>query len=329
MAGFNDIIGQEQITAQLKSSIENNTVTHAYLLAGEKGLGKKKIAKTFAMALECTGTGDRPCMECEHCRQALSGSEPDIITVTHEKESVIAVGEIRDQIVDDVYIKPYSSDRKIYIIPEAEKMNVQAQNALLKTLEEPPAYTVIILLTDNPQALLPTIISRCTVLTLKPVRDGVIRKYLTEELHISDHQADICISFARGNAGRARDLAENEEFDSLKNEVLRILKKIKDSQNSYLYDCVKLLSEYKTGVDTVLELITMWYRDILLYKATADEDRLIFSEEKKNIKQAAKETSYESVERVIESLNKTKEMLKANVNYELVMQFLLFAIKEN
>ncbi|MCR5735929.1 MAG: DNA polymerase III subunit delta [Lachnospiraceae bacterium] len=329
MAGFNDIVGQDHIIKQLKGSIDNNTVSHAYLITGEEGMGKKLIANTFAMALQCTGAGNRPCMTCDHCKQALSGNEPDIITVTREKENVLTVGEIRDQVVDDVFIKPYSSDHKIYIIPKADKMNVQAQNALLKTLEEPPSYAVIILLSDNMQALLPTIISRCTVLSAKPVSDELIRKYLTEKIHISDHQADLCISFARGNVGRAEDLAVNEEFDTLKKETLRTLKSLKSAEDSFLYDCVKKLSQYKESISLLFEFMVMWYRDVLLYMTTKEETGLIFSEEAKSIREAAENSSYEGINRIIERIGRTKEMLKANVNPELALEFLLFEIKES
>ena len=171
MAEFRDIIGQEQLKEHLQGAIERNKVSHAYIINGERNSGKEFIAKVFAMALECTDRKDgEPCQVCHSCKQALSGNHPDIIFVSHEKPNVIGVDDIRTQINGDVAIKPYSSPKKIYIMNEGEKMTVQAQNALLKTIEEPPKYVVILLLTENAELLLPTINSRCVMLKLRGIK---------------------------------------------------------------------------------------------------------------------------------------------------------------
>lgn len=138
MAGFHDIIGHEKIKEHLQKAIGYQRVSHAYILSGEEGMGRKTIAKAFAMTLLCEKHGTEPCMECHSCKQFLSGNHPDVIWVTHEKPASIGVDDVRIQINDTVSIRPYSSPYKIYLVDEAEKMTVQAQNALLKTIEEPP-----------------------------------------------------------------------------------------------------------------------------------------------------------------------------------------------
>ena len=140
------------------------------------------LASAFAQTLQCEKGGVEPCGTCHSCVQAQSLNQPDIIRVTHEKPNSIGVDDIRDQLCSDILIRPYSSPWKIYIVDEAEKMTVQAQNALLKTIEEPPAYGMVLLLTENSQSFLPTILSRCVTLKLRPVKDEQIRKYLMEEL---------------------------------------------------------------------------------------------------------------------------------------------------
>ena len=149
------------------------------------------LASAFAMALQCEKHGTDPCMECDSCKRALSKNHPDIITITHEKPNSIGIEDIRIQLIDDVSIKPYTGPYKIYILNEAEKLTLQAQNALLKTIEEPPAYAVILLLTSNADSLLPTISSRCVTLNLRPVKESDVKEYLMEHMHLPDYQAQI------------------------------------------------------------------------------------------------------------------------------------------
>lgn len=189
MSRFADIVGQEQLKEHLQNAVKQNKVSHAYIINGERSSGKEFIAKVFAMALQCENRqGAEPCQECHSCLQALGKNQPDIIFLTPEKPGRISVDDIRRQINADVAIKPYSSPRKIYIVNEGEKMTVQAQNALLKTLEEPPEYAVIIILTANVDSLLPTILSRCVVLNMKPAKDTQIKKYLMETMQIPDYK---------------------------------------------------------------------------------------------------------------------------------------------
>ena len=146
------------------------------------------VYKRQAMTLLCEKGGPDPCNECHSCRQADSGNHPDIIRVTHEKPNTISVADIREQVNNTIMIKPYQGPYKIYIIDHADLMTVQAQNALLKTIEEPPAYAVILLLTENADILLPTINSRCVMLKLRNIRDTLIRKYLMEKMEVPDYK---------------------------------------------------------------------------------------------------------------------------------------------
>ena len=333
MAKFSDIIGQEHIKEHLKGAILNGQVSHAYIIHGEKNAGKEFIADTFAMALQCEKQGTdgkdaEPCMECHACKQAVTKNQPDIITLVHEKPGTIGVEDIRNGIVSTIFIRPYSSRWKIYIINDAEKMSVQAQNALLKTLEEPPDYALIMLLTSNISALLPTIISRSTVLNMRPVDDKTVRKYLMERIHIPDYQADICVAFARGNIGKAKHLATSEDFDNIKNEAVRVLKYAHEMDMSEFVTAINQIKDYKMNIEDYLDILLIWYRDILLFKAANDPDSLVFKEEIKSIRERALRSSYEAIEKIIEAIEKTKVRLKANVNYELVMELLLLAIKE-
>lgn len=212
MAGFHDIIGHDDIIRHLKNAIETGKVSHSYIFTGEPGSGKKLLAGTFAAALQCESGESEPCMTCDSCKKVIGKNHPDIITVTHEKPGSISIDEVRDQVVRDVDIKPYCSPYKIYIIPDAEMMTVQAQNAILKTIEEPPEYAVIMLLTSNIDSLLPTIRSRCVRLDLKVVDDSLVKEYLMEHLQVPDYQAEIDASYAQGSIGKAKEAATSQEF---------------------------------------------------------------------------------------------------------------------
>ncbi len=328
MAGFKDIVGQEHLKEQLQRSLQEGNISHAYIINGELRSGKEFIAKIFAAALQCNHETDKPCQNCPACAKSFSDNHPDIIMVTHEKPNVIGVEDIRTKINNDIVIKPYHGPYKIYIMNEAEKMTVQAQNALLKTLEEPPAYAVIILLTTSMEALLPTIISRCVNLSMKPVPNGILKEFIMREMRVPDYKADIAVAFARGNLGRAKVMVANEDFDKIRDDAVSLMKYIGEMEHSEIMDAIKNIKDYKFDVEDYLDIITIWYRDVLLFKATNDVNGLIFKNEIQYIKRVAKKTSYEGVERIVEALEKAKERIKANVQFELIMELLLITIQE-
>lgn len=329
MSGFKDVVGHKDIIQYMKHAVEQKKLSHAYILNGQRGSGKKLLARLFAMTLQCESGQSDPCGVCRSCVQAKSGNQPDIITLVHEKPTSISVDEIREQLNGDILIKPYSSPYKIYIVPEADLMTVQAQNALLKTLEEPPEYAVIFLLTENADSLLPTIRSRCVMLKLRNIKDQLVKKYLMEELQVPDYQAELCAAFAQGNIGRAIMLAKSEHFNEIKDEAIQLLKYIDQMELHEIVSAIKQINKYKLEVTDYLDILTIWYRDVLIYKATADVEKLVFGDQIKFIKEKAKKSSYEGIETILVSIEKAKTRIKANVNFDLLMELLLLTIKEN
>ena len=329
MAGFKDIIGHEQIIEHLQNAIAMDKVSHAYIINGPDKSGKMMLAEAFAMTVQCEQGGRDACLECHSCKQAFGRNQPDIIYVSHEKPNTISVDDIRTQVNNDIVIKPYSSRHKIYIIDEAEKMNVQAQNALLKTIEEPPAYAIILLLTTNADNFLPTILSRCVSLNIKAVPDETIEKYLMSNWQIPDYQAQICVAFAQGNVGKAIQLASSSDFNELKSSVLQLVKRLHEIDLYELTEAVKQIGEYKLQINDYFDLMMVWYRDVLYFKATGDVNGLIFKDEVYDIKRRAEKSSYNGIEQIIEALQKAQLRLLANVNFDLVMELLLLTIQEN
>ena len=329
MGSFKDVVGHKDILKYISSAVENNRVSHAYILNGERGSGKKMLANLFAMTLLCETGDNEPCGKCHSCKQAESGNHPDIIRVTHEKPNSISVDDIRTQVNNTVDIKPYQGPYKVYIIPQADMMTPQAQNAILKTIEEPPSYAVFLLLTENAETLLPTINSRCVMLKLHNIKDTLIKKYLMENLEIPDYKADMCTAFAQGNMGRAIMLANSDHFNEIREEAVQLLKHINEMELNEIVAAVKNISVYKLEITDYLDIIMIWYRDVLLYKATKEIDKVVFKDQLQSIKEQARKSSYEGIELILESLEKAKARLKANVNFDLVMELLFLTIKEN
>ena len=212
---------------------------------------------------------------------------------------------------------------------EHRALNQQAQNALLKTIEEPPAYAIIMLLTTNADTFLPTILSRCVTLNIKVVPDEKIKKFLMEKYQIPDYQADVCVAFAQGNVGKAIQLASSDDFNEMKASALQLIKRLDDIDLYEMTAAVKQIADYKLEINDYFDLMMIWYRDILYFKATKDVNGLIFRDEVYDIKRQAEKSSYNGINEILEALRKARIRLEANVNFDLVIELLLLTIKEN
>ncbi len=328
MSSFADIYGHEQLKEHLQRAIQMEKVSHAYIFNGGLGAGKKMMAELFAKTLQCEKQGVEPCNACHSCKQADSNNQPDIIWLKHEKPGSIGVDDVREQLVSDIQIKPYSSRYKIYIIDEAEKLTVQAQNAILKTIEEPPAYGIIILISTNADIFLQTILSRCVRLDFKPVENTVVAQYLRDHFTLSDYEIRFATAFAQGRIGRAATIASSKEFAQLKEEVMHVIRYATEMTTAEIMAEVKNIANYKLTIEDYLDLMAMWYRDVLVFKSTNDANLVIFKNEMAMLKNQAERCSYEGLEDIIESIEKVKLRLKANVNFDLVIELLIMAIKE-
>lgn len=326
---FEGFIGNNAIVMHLKEAMKHDKVSHAYIINGEDKSGKTLLALEFAKALMCVDENERPCGHCKSCIQADSHNNPDIIWITHEKPNTITVDDVREQIVNDAQIKPYAGRYKIYIINEAEKMNVQAQNAILKTIEEPPHYVIVILITNNAGAFLQTITSRCVMLSMKPVREDIIREYIMKKYQIPDYKANLCVSFAQGNVGKAIELAKTEEFDEVKAEAIHLVKYIDDMEIGEIIDAIKKIEEFKISVNDYIDILMIWYRDVLMFKVTNDANSVIFKEEIGSIREQANRHSYNGIENILNAMAKARQRLSANVNFQLTLELMILTIKEN
>lgn len=219
MSGFDGFLGNEELKARLRRDIAAKRLSHAYMIEGPRGSGKNTLAKLIAAAVACDEP-DPPCMDCVNCRKILSGQSPDVITVEADKDKVQLGVDVIRRLRDDAVFAANDLDVKVYIFPAADTMNIQAQNALLKLLEEPPVGVMFLLLTENAQGLLPTIRSRAPLLRLETLDDKTISSWLTENdadaaaLKLDDPKAfDVAVRLSGGSLGAAMELCSPESSE--------------------------------------------------------------------------------------------------------------------
>ena len=277
MPSFSDIVGQVHIKHHLLRAITENKVSHAYLLSGEAMMGKEALARAFAQTLCCevlreTGYGNAPvpCGKCASCIKIENDAHPDVRTVRHEKPASIRVDEIEEQLVNDAYLTPYAADRKIYIVPDAQMMTVDAQNKLLKTLEEPPSYVTVFLLATSAQSLLPTIRSRTIPLAMRPVPNAEIRNHLLQTEEVGEYRIDLAVHIARGNPGKAQMLAADARFEQRNRDLLYMMENLEQMALCEISDRLHMLfqeAEEEASVQAeCLDTVRVLLRDFMVCK---------------------------------------------------------------
>lgn len=325
MYTFQEIWGNGALLEHLRTAAAGGRVSHAYLFTGGAGAGKRLLANTFAKALQCEGQGGRPCCACASCAVFDSGNHPDVIYVRTEKKS-IGVDEIREQVLETVDLKPYRFACKIYIMENADTMTVQAQNALLKTLEEPPSYARFLLLAERAEAFLPTILSRVAAIRLRPLPEQEIAAYLREKAHVPEEECGSFAAYAQGRIGRALELLEDEDFRQMRQDMLQRLEALPGMGEADVFAMAKDLEGYKNDL-RFLDIMELWYRDLLAAKCLRDEGFLIEKDRKDAIFRAAKEPP-ERLARNARAIHRARKQLAQNANFRLVMEAMLMEIKE-
>lgn len=320
---FSDIVGYEDVISHFQSAIEMNKVSHAYILEGETGMGKKLIADTYAKVMQCQEKGVEACDICQSCVLYNSGNHPDVIHVKATKKTGIGVDDIREQVNKDVHIKPYVFDYKIYIIHDAEKMTVQAQNALLKTIEEPPSYVRFILLASHTYPFLPTVLSRCVVIKLKPQSTDVITKYLEEYLELPDYQAKLYSAFARGNIGKAMSLKQSDDFREMRDDMAAFMEVVAKGQKIDVLEQVETFEKYKDTKSDFLDLLLTWLRDLMVLKSTGDEAILIHQDKKNQLLKQVPHLSYNRISMLIDGIEQILRYDRLHINYTLSLEVML------
>lgn len=330
---FDDILGGQKLIAYMKETAANGTVPHALMLVGEEGSGKKMFANLYAKALLCENAdAGEPCLRCQSCLQVAAGAHPDIVKIAPEEgkgkgRKSISVKTVRDTIGDGAFIKPYKGPYKIYIFERAELMTEEAQNALLKILEEPPSYIVIMLLSTNEESLLETVRSRCVIFHTAGVEDEQVTEYLQEYLMVPDYLARPAAAFARGNIGKAAALVSSQEFRQSYDQVIRCFKKGRHAEYDQIVENVQEIVKNTDAVDRFLELAQLYLRDVLSVRI-GEERELFFADEEEAVTKTAEALSFRDINTLEKQIFTVKERLEQNVAPDMAMEVLLAGIKE-
>lgn len=325
MYTFEEIRGNTPLVEQLRRSAASGRSSHAYLFLGGAGAGKRLIANTFAKALQCEGE-KRPCDSCKSCHAFNHGNHPDVIYFQPLKNGkTYTIEDVREQLLETVDLKPFQYEKKIYIIEKADTLNIQSQNALLKTLEEPPAHAVFLLLAERAEAFLPTILSRVVVMKIRPLSAETIADYLMQAGHLAE-ESHILSAYAQGRIGQALELVEDEGFREMRQDILGKLEALPSMSEGDAYLLAKDFEVYKNDL-RFLDIMELWYRDLLTAKSLREEGYLIQRDKKDAIFRAAKEPAALLAKKAA-AVRTARMRLVQNANFRLTMEVMLMDLKE-
>ncbi len=335
---FNKVIGQELAVDLLKKAIEEKRLAHAYLFIGPEGVGKSLLAKIFAKTLNCEKQTTEPCGECISCKKIEEISHPDVIRLTNrlfkkkagdenrgdgrihpntlnpdKKSEQISIDQIRF-IQKALSLKLSEGKAKVCIIEGADQMSEDAANSLLKTLEEPPKDTVLVLLASNMFKLQPTIVSRCQKVLFHPLGERAIMKELIERYGLDEKKAACVSRFSEGRLGRAIEVLEGEALakrDRVVNEFLM--------PKQFGYEDTWLYGEPREKINETLNALAVYFRDLLVFSLSKDQGLLVNLDRAADIARDAARYPADRLERIIEIIAGTQEQIKRNANIKIAL----------
>lgn len=311
----------QRATERLLGDVRAGTVRQAYIFEGLRGIGKFTAARLFAAAVHCTGES-KPCFACEHCKMHMAGTHSDMFVVGDGERS-LKIDDIR-ALSDELYIRPALSDKKIFIVRGSDKMNAAAQNALLKSFEEPPEYGVIILLSENSDNLLPTIRSRGVKIVFEPFPPEKIERYIKAVYPSKAHEADFIARYSSGIIGRAIDICESADFFAEREKMFEACAGLVGDRLSILdVSEVFEVRSRKQNADNCsvhFDLFLSFMRDAASLKTTG---KILNEDKRALIESFSSKTPLGAVLRVIERTADTRRQLNVSMKYELWIMNLL------
>lgn len=296
---FENLVGNEKIKNLLTNAVQTNNVLHSYLFVGTQGIGKSLFAKEFAHMILCSSNQEKPCRTCKSCLEFQGESHPDFLQIESEDEKNIKIEQIR-YLQEKIAEKPVTSEKKVYMIQDCDKMTREATNGLLKTLEEPPSYATLILLTANESKLLATIKSRCTKITFQSLSEEEIKAYLKSqnwELSMTNNMIRQC----QGSIGRLVKIKEEQEAYTQIEDVINNMKKADITQ---IWKKAEVLYQAKEKITDLLD-----YMNVVFFEKLQEEQDMRYA-------------------KAVSIVEETKKRITANANYDMSIDNLLLRIWE-
>ncbi len=323
------VVGNQLILNTIHKSVQNKNFSHSYIISGDYGLGKKTIANYFAKSIMCVH--NPPCNSCPTCLSIDNKNNGDIVYVAplNNKKS-LGVNDIRINVIQKLNLKPYKYDYKIFIIDKCDTMTIEAQNSLLKSIEEPPHYAIFFLLTENINNFLSTILSRCITLKAKPLSKEDVYNYLINNCNedIEHSKAKFISSYSEGNIGVALDMIKDNSFRENRDKIIDYIISV---QSLDLVQTLKLVNNFdifKQDISRYLNILLSFYRDIIVFKET-NKNNFIINQDKINlINEQSRLYTKKNLYKKLDTVLNTKNQLDRNANYNLTIEVLLLKIKE-
>jgi len=322
---YKDIVGHELVVQSLKRSVKNNNISHFYLFEGEGGLGKRTLGRTFAKTLLCEEKGEEPCNRCGSCIKFDHLNHPDYHEIEPEK-GIIRKGQV-EEIIRGMSMSPFGGDRKVFLMDQAHLMNKEAQNAMLKSLEEPPIYVHMILVTSSSKNLLPTIVSRGQQIRFGQIPISLVAEYLVQREGMATDEARFIAEFSKGSLGRAVQLCSSEDFFQIRDWIIELMDLLIRGESWKIFSAVERFTEEKDRVQELLDIMLFWFRDLMVYKSTGDLSLVINSDKEKLLSEQSF-LDFDRINGIIKKIQDTSMNLQLNVNYQLSIETMLFKIQE-
>lgn len=322
---FLDIYGHERQTAMLQKAIAQKRVGHAYLFSGINAIGKRTLAGKFAMALNCEKADkiQDACGKCSSCLKIQHSSHLDMILIKPDGQ-FIRIESIRD-LQEQMKFKPFEGRWRAVIIDEADKMNDVAANALLKTLEEPSAFNILMLISSRPHSMLATIISRCRHMRFNPLPAAAIARFLVGQKGMEQQKANLIAGLSGGSIGRALEL-DQEDILAYRQEILQILMETRRDNPVSVLKFSLFFSQDKNEIRQRLDILNSFFRDALVLKETRKNEMLINQDQFSSITALARRLTGEQILQNISILTRSWEAIEQNVNKTLTLEAMAFKL---